>query len=293
MRKLVLLLAFSLLFGCPSQDSYSVSDAGIIHFPERNCPVWEINSSLEGTDKLVGLRFENGGAVVYGLLRVPRSSAPLPALVLLHGAGVNKVYEQKLARTLSRFGYASLAIDLRGHGETGGQSAGMEDELAAFASGKPPQTHLMVSDALCAFDALAAHGEVDADRIAFAGESMGGRLALIAAALEPRAKGAVGISTAGYGLPSHRNKTIERYLRSIDPDNYLTLLPPRPVVFVHSTADQTVPYATAVRSYSLAREPRRLVTVTCPIHGYCEEMDGALAHELEKMLAAKAFPREG
>lgn len=273
-----------LLLGCTAQDYYAVSEAGIIHFPASKCPSWETSAWSEGGDRLVGIRFESHGAMVHGILRIPNASGRLPALVLLHGAGVDKYHEQALARTLSKFGYASLAIDLRGHGETGGPNASMEEELAAFVAGKPPQTHLMVSDALCAFEVLASRGEIDAGRIAFAGESMGGRLALIAAALEPRARGAVGIATAGYGLVSHRNKTIERYLRSVDPDNYLPLIAPRPVVLVHSMADQTVPYAAAVRSYALAREPRRLITVSCPTHGYCEEMDGALEQELKKML---------
>jgi len=281
-RRLIPLL---LLAGC-LQDSYNVSEAGIAHFPQkRSCPAWEINFSHEGSDRLVGLRFESSGAIVYGLLRIPNASSPTPGLILLHGAGVDKIYEQKLARLLARFGYASLAIDLRGHGETGGENAGMEEELEAYLSGKPPQLHLIVLDALCAFDILSSRSEVDGSRVAFAGESMGGRIAIIAAASEPRARGALGISTAGYGLPSHENKTIERFLRSIDPDNYLHLLSPRPLILIHSTADETVPYAAAIRSYSLAREPRRLATVSCPTHGYCEEMDGELEMRLREMFA--------
>jgi pimeloyl-ACP methyl ester carboxylesterase len=86
--------------------------------------------------------------------------APWGGLVILHGAGSRKENHADMGRAAAAAGLATVRYDMRGHGETGGQLDGraLQDVGAAAA---------LLPDGL---------------PLALRGSSMGGYLALVAAA---------------------------------------------------------------------------------------------------------------
>lgn len=99
----------------------------------------------------------------------PASAAPAPGVLLIHMLGRNRTDWAKLANDLQSRGYAVLALDLRGHGD----SAGPIDWAKAPA------------DVRAAWDVLVARPEVDPALCAILGGSIGANLALIVGANNP------------------------------------------------------------------------------------------------------------
>src|SRR5690348_16891984 len=90
---------------------------------------------------------------------------PVPAVIVLHGAGSRKENHADFARAATAYGFAALTFDNRGHGETGGDlDATVIDDLGALAR------------------MLAERPEIDGERIGARGSSMGGLMALHLAA---------------------------------------------------------------------------------------------------------------
>ena len=95
---------------------------------------------------------------------------PHPALILLHGFAGHAHNLIGLARRASANGYATLALSLRGWlGSEGETDSGLRQPL----------------DVLAAIDWMAKRPLVDRRRIALIGASMGGQVALLAAAHKP------------------------------------------------------------------------------------------------------------
>ncbi len=258
-----------------SEEKWTLSSDGVLSYPRARPPVKYTEELLNETasEKIYKIKFQSRNATIFSLLRIPKraSAEKLPAVVLLPGAGVTKEIEQKLAEKMSALGFVVLTLDQRGIGETGN----------VFVDGEPPD-YAMVYDALRAFDLLKARAEVDGSRIIMTGESMGGRFALIAAALEPNVKGVIGISTSGYDFSRTTFTSPQQFLvaRSIDPNNYMGLISPRKVVLIHSANDNVIPLALAQDTFARAKEPRAFYTVACNIHCFCEEMTPYLEKEL-------------
>lgn len=279
-----------------SSEPWAVSEEGILSLSPRDEPVFSAVVikdvySAGGSDTLKLLTFESLDTEMGALLRIPgttdsenpnstASSPGVPGLVLLPGAGVSKEGEQRLAMELSSLGYASLALDQRNYG-----AVNPEVDLDLYKAGLDPLEYQMVYDVLKAADALAAQPEVDPEKIAIIGESNGGRFALIAPALEPSLRGAVGISTCGYGfsgLNPERAGGPEayRFYRSIDPDTYLAAIPPAKLVMLHSFNDTVIDYELALRTFDAAVEPKAMYSVSEATHGYTASMKPYLEKEL-------------
>lgn len=106
-------------------------------------------------------QYESPARRVSGLLITPDRpvARPAPGVVFVHGFLMSKEVYFGPARELARRGVPVLAIDLRGHGSTGGRG---------------DQNYSEVFDALAAVDYLASLPGVDGDRIAMTGHSRGG-----------------------------------------------------------------------------------------------------------------------
>ncbi len=90
------------------------------------------------------------------------------AIILLHGFGSNRLEMISRADILAQHGYGVLLYDLRGHGESGGdkRAFGWQD----------------VEDVKAALEFLSRSEDVDPDRIGIMGFSIGGQIAIRAAA---------------------------------------------------------------------------------------------------------------
>lgn len=277
------------LSGCATGPDWRVTDDGMLEYPDAECtPEYQL-AMLETADNysLYEVTFTSRGTEISGLMRMPGTSheKDVPGVVMLPGATVTKEGEQGLAKYLCSLGYASIALDQRNLG-----IVDMRGDLQTFLNGEEPTEHKMVHDALAAAAVLRNQPVIDQERIVFAGESNGARFAIIACALDPKARGVIAISTCGYGVDSAiasgqlNDPDVIRFYRSIDPDTYLGKIPPRKFVMIHSLNDTVIPYESAQQTYAKAGESKELHTVECATHGYCEGMDAALKTELEKML---------
>src|SRR5437667_70409 len=104
------------------------------------------------TDRFDGLAYD---------LWLPFDGDPAPAVVVLHGAGSRRANHADFARAAVSNGFVALTFDNRGHGDS-------EGELGARA----------VTDVQRLVHVLAERPEVDAERLALRGASMGGVLVL-------------------------------------------------------------------------------------------------------------------
>ncbi|MBK5092574.1 MAG: alpha/beta fold hydrolase [Actinobacteria bacterium] len=105
--------------------------------------------------------YESPPRKVSGLLVLPEKPAavPAPAVVFCHGVLLSKEAYLAQCRELSRQGLVVLAIDMRGHGATGGANdMGLSERRDVWA----------------AADYLSRLPDVDPQRIAAAGHSLGG-----------------------------------------------------------------------------------------------------------------------
>ncbi|HWR25975.1 MAG TPA: alpha/beta hydrolase, partial [Methanosarcina sp.] len=287
---LILIGAFGILYN-PSNSNqtapWEVSEAGILSFPDREKPVFTVQEiedvyAPENPDTLKLLSFESKRGKIRALLRIPSNSSA--GVVLLPGAGISKEAEQGLAVELSKMGYATLTPDQRNLA-----SINTEKDLELFKAKLEPMEYTQVYDALKATDILAAQPGINPDRLAILGESNGGRFAIIACALNPSLKGAIGISTSGYGTEeidpaSVADNETYRFYRSVDPDTYLSTLPPAKFVLIHSFNDTVISHDLALRTFALAKDPKAMYNVSEATHGYTASMYPSLEKELALLL---------
>lgn len=127
-----------------------------------------------------------------GTLTLPEGDGPHPAVVLITGSGTQNRDEELmghrpflvLADRLTRAGYAVLRYDDRGYGASPEEASRLQHTT----------THHLMLDALGAFDLLAEHPAINTSKIALAGHSEGGTIALMGAAEEPRVAGVMSLA---------------------------------------------------------------------------------------------------
>ena len=272
---------------------WKVSEEGILDY-KVSMPQYNLSPLEEdGNTTLSEVQFLSRDAQMAALLRIPRSNIDadgknrsIPGIVLLPGATVSKEREQKLAKHLADLGFASITFDQRNMGGVDAKA-----DLQMFLKGEEPTEHKMVYDALAAAEILRSRPEIDRKGIIYAGESNGGRFAIMACALDPLAMGVLAISTCGYGTDAAIasagvvDNNLVRFYRSIDPETYLNKIAPRPLVMIHSRNDTVVPYYLAEQTYARGMQPKRLHTVGCKVHGYCAQMNEAIGEELKGMVS--------
>jgi alpha-beta hydrolase superfamily lysophospholipase len=135
------------------------------------------------------VKFASDGLQLSGIVRVPEGAVQgerLPAFIVLHGFGSNKNAGNVLAPQdmLSVMGYVTLRFDMRGCGE----SEGERGRVICLDQ---------VADTRNALTFLAAHPQVNPERIALIGSSFGAAVSLYTAGVDTRV--AAVISSGGWG----------------------------------------------------------------------------------------------
>jgi len=266
--------------------SWSVDKNGYLYYPEDRGAVEFSRSNYSENDSITVSRviYRSKGANIYGFLVLPKMAVNvMPAVVLLPGAGVSKESELPLAEQISQLGMAVLTIDSRGVGETGGSFPSLDEDYASFLQSKEPVQHLVVYDALRGFDLLRSAPFIDKNRVIIAGESFGGRVAIIAAAIDKNVEGTLVISTAGFHFPGGNETSKDMFIKSIDSDHYIDDLTPRKLVMIHNYNDKNILVSSAAASFSIAQEPKGFLVVndTNCNHGYCDSMYQGLVEGLD------------
>jgi uncharacterized protein len=276
-------LSMFLIFNEKSNFDYETNK---LSYYEHRAPVQyslvKINESAEFlTYKLIyeSKSFMKQPAQIHSLLYVPKSdSVSLPAILFLPGGGVSKENEP-IAVEIAKLGYVVLVIDQRGVGETLGFYPSFEEDKLLFEKKQESIQHLGVYDALIGLDILRNIDYVDKDSIIIGGSSMGGRYAMIAAALDNKIEKVIIISSSGFHIESTQYAT-DSYFLSIDPDRYVADIAPAKLVMIHSENDALISIVDANYTYSLALQPKEFYVVNGDSHGYSEEMLQVLKEEL-------------
>ncbi|MBN2109833.1 MAG: alpha/beta hydrolase [Methanosarcinaceae archaeon] len=265
-------------------DEWTVSGEGILSYKQREGTdfILENITHTDDTDILKQVRFNSHNTQIEGILRIPDTENKVRGVVVLPGAGVSKEAQSAVPEMLSGMGYASITIDQRNLGVID-----PEHDLGLFKGGSEPLEYIMVYDAMMAADVLDEQPEVDGG-IAMLGLSNGGRFAIITTAIEPGTKGVIAISTCGYDTVSIDRDMINdekacTFYRSIDPDNYLDMIPPRRLVMLHSVNDSIIPFELAQRTFSQAQQPKELYRIEGSTHGYNKIMGDYIGGELERI----------
>jgi alpha-beta hydrolase superfamily lysophospholipase len=120
------------------------------------------------------------GERLAGVLFLPGTGGPFPAMIVCHGAGEFKENYFELCECLAERGVAALTMDMHGHGESEGDRFHVNMEQ-------------WVADVRAAVEFLAARPEVGPGRIGAFGLSSGGTAILEAALVEPRLKALVAL----------------------------------------------------------------------------------------------------
>jgi pimeloyl-ACP methyl ester carboxylesterase len=180
----------------------------------------------------------------------PAGRQATSGVVLLHGADSRKESHFDFARACANGGLAVLAFDARGHGETAGPLDGrVIDDVARMA------------------DLLRERAGID--KVGLRGSSMGGYLALVAAA-EARAAAVVAICPASAtGLSAGVRGG--RFGFAVDRDAVVALLANHdeteaaraltvPLLLLHAEGDEVVPVALS-RALHEAAPASKLVTI--------------------------------
>ena len=275
-----------------ANDGWNVDGNGYLSYPGYRGEVKFRRDNYSETETLhiskIVYQSENGN--IYGLLVIPKTvSGALPGVVLLPGAGVSKESELYLAEKISSLGAAVLTIDQRGVGETDGKVSSIDDDYKSFINGQEPFQHLMVYDALRGYDFISSAPFVDKGRIIIAGESLGGRIAIIAAAIDTNIHGVLVISSAGFGFAGGNDVLKNRFVNSIDSDHYTPLISPRRLVMIHAINDTKISFSSAVNTFIKAQEPKQFVVIndTSCKHGYCDSMESAIVSSMEYLAGLK------
>jgi dienelactone hydrolase len=124
------------------------------------------------------VRFRSGRTLLAGTLTVPPGAGPQPALVWVHGGGMQtRNYFPDLAALCASAGFAVLTYDKQGGGQSGGSYPGdLADERVIDT---------LARDAEAAVRFLAAQPGIDRARVGLAGHSQGGWIVPLAATREP------------------------------------------------------------------------------------------------------------
>ena len=230
--------------------------------------------SLEnkGTYAVEKFEFDNGaGAVVPGYFLIPKNGKTKhPAIFYCHWHGGNYALgkqeiftthhtPQMPAQVLTDLGYAVMAIDTYCFGERSGKGPGGPTERGAAEELSASKYELwmgrslwamMVRDDLMALDYLFSRSEIDSTRVGVTGISMGATRSWWLMALDERIKTGVAVGCltryqqiiAEQKLKAHGiYYFVPDFLRYFDTEAVISLIAPRPILFMTGDQDDGSP----------------------------------------------------
>ncbi|MDB9373076.1 alpha/beta hydrolase [Nodularia sphaerocarpa] len=178
-------------------------------------------------------------------------------LLYLHGNAINVGANVGHANRLHQLGFSVLLIDYRGYGRSEG---GFPNEKRVY------------EDAAVAWNYLVEKQQIPPSKIFIYGHSMGGAIAIDLAIKQPKAAGLIVESsfTSVEEMVAYRNLfwmfpvnlILTQRFESMKKVPHLKM----PVLFIHGTADTTVPSFMSQKLYHAAPEPKKLFLVPAAEH---------------------------
>jgi len=246
-----------------------IDPSGKLNFSDRgavNARIVSTNSTDNYT--LQEVVYESFGDNVYALLRVPKNVTNPPVVVVMPAASITKEADAATAIALCNMGYASLTLDARGIGETGGDA--QNDWAAGFAEfekGGNPAQYKQVYDALKGLDYVKSRSDLDGNNVSILGESIGGMWAVVAAGIEPSFKGVITISASDFDFNDTSDANATRFIKAVMPSAYLDSLTPRKLAMFQFNDDQVTLMADGKALFDKASEPRAWHQYNGSVHG--------------------------
>lgn len=185
-------------------------------------------------------------------------------IVHCHGNAQNMTSHWLFADFLPRRQFNLLVFDYRGYGKSEGS----------------PARRGTIEDAEAAVEYVLGRKDVDPERVALFGQSLGGAIAVVVAARDKRVKGLV-IESAFTSYQAEAAHALRAnpltYLFSwplsrllirsgLDPIDHVAAISPRPLLIIHGTADRVVPCDMGRELAQAAREPNELWIVDAARH---------------------------
>jgi uncharacterized protein len=217
---------------------------------------------IQPAAELVSFPVPEGGRRV-GWFIPGRSQA---TVILLHGFGCQRQEMLEHAQVLHQAGYSTLLFDFRGRGDSDGDAV----TLGFYEQ----------QDALAAVEYLKSRDDVDMGRVGVLGISMGGAVAVLAAAQEPAIRAVIADSpfesaeqaieegfTRVMGLPAFPFASITLQFiewrlgispNGVIPRDHIAAISPRPILIIHGLADTEVNPANSGALFDAALEPKEL-----------------------------------
>jgi fermentation-respiration switch protein FrsA (DUF1100 family) len=216
-----------------------------IYFPFRDVP----SPDAVGLQQVENVTFRTTDGVTLNGWFLPAPQTPPPfSVIVFNGNAGNRAYRAPLAAALRRNGMAVLLFDYRGFGENGGI---------------PGESGLAL-DARAARDYLRQRPDVDANRLAYLGESLGAAVAIELATEHPPAAlilrspftSMMDVGRLHYPFLPVSLLLRDRYA-SIDRINRVR----SPLLVVAGGLDSIVPADQSQRLYDVAPQPKTLLVI--------------------------------
>ncbi len=195
-------------------------------------------------------------------LRLPKSpsnSPPFPCIIWIHGNAevIDDCARYPQLEIYDKLGVAVLLVELRGYGRAGGE----------------PSQKAITSDMVAFYDQLAKRPDIDPARIAFYGRSLGGGIACaLAESRPPKALilqstfTSINAMAARFLIPSFLVRhpfQSDRFVESF----------PGPILLMHGTADEIIPFSHGQTLAKLAKNGR-LYTQDCDHNDFPIDLKG-------------------
>jgi dienelactone hydrolase len=234
--------------------------AGVVADVAPSVPLKVVTSEMVGSVRRSLVTFTSwDGTTIPAYVHDPDGRATKAAVLVVagHGSGITATaglvddYQHRAALELARQGYVTLAPELRGFGFLGiGGAANHRSVSAAALEAGTSYKAVVVRDLGRALTVLERWPGVDPGRLAVAGTSLGGELAVLLGALDPRVRlvlshsygGTVGPMTGKYVADDdeqtpHGCHTIPGANRILFQEDWSRLVAPRPLLVVRGDSD--------------------------------------------------------
>jgi len=220
--------------------------------------IFEPEAVLQTTPARLGVPFEelripSGSGAERGELHawwIPVEKSNAPTVLYLHGSARNISYHLESVLRYRELGYNLLLVDYRGYGKSTG--------------GKPSESNVY-EDAEAAWQYLIGQRGVKPQQAIIYGLSLGGAIAIDLAVHHPEAAGLImeGSFTSMQAMGEIKYEFLPVGLLLNQRFESLQKIPNLkiPVLLIHGTWDQKVPYEMSQRLYAAAPQPKTLLLI--------------------------------